>query len=141
MKTLSNLKFMAMALFVAMLSMSLTACGDDDDNDNDNDNEVVVDENEIVGTTWSDENSSSEGDVVTTLSFNSSTAKLVFSYKSGTQTVTNTHNYSWRRSGNLVVMTPKEDGDAILEGRIESGIRMTLTNASTGMEVAILYKK
>lgn len=33
MKTLSNLKFMAMALFVAMLSMSLTACGDDDDDD------------------------------------------------------------------------------------------------------------
>lgn len=140
MKTLSNLKFMAMALFVAMLSMSLTACSSDDDNDDDD--EVVVDENEIVGTTWSDENSSSEGDIVTTLSFNSSTtAKLVFSYKSGTQTVTNTHNYSWRRSGNLVVMTPKEDGDAILEGRIESGIRMALTNSSTGMEVAILYKK
>lgn len=36
MKQLTNLKFMAMALFVAMLSMSLTACSDDDDN-NDND--------------------------------------------------------------------------------------------------------
>lgn len=128
-----------MALFVAMLSMSLTACGGDDDNDNDDD--VIVDENEVVGTTWSDENSSSEGDIVTTLSFNSNTAKIVMSYKNGTQTVSNTLNYTWRRSGNLVVLTPQEDGKAILEGRIESGIRMTLTNASTGTEVAILYKK
>lgn len=33
MKQLTNLKFMAMALFVAMLSMSFTACSDDDDDD------------------------------------------------------------------------------------------------------------
>lgn len=31
MKTLNNLKFMAMALFVAMLGLSFTACSDDDD--------------------------------------------------------------------------------------------------------------
>lgn len=31
MKQLSNLKFMAMAFFVALLGMSLTACSDDDD--------------------------------------------------------------------------------------------------------------
>lgn len=31
MKRLVNLKFMVMAMFVAMLSMSLTACSDDDD--------------------------------------------------------------------------------------------------------------
>lgn len=31
MKKLANLKFMVMAMFVAMLSMSLTACSDDDD--------------------------------------------------------------------------------------------------------------
>lgn len=31
MKRLANLKFMVMAMFVAMLSMSLTACSDDDD--------------------------------------------------------------------------------------------------------------
>lgn len=37
MKRLANLKFMVMAMFVAMLSMSLTACSDDDD-DNDNGN-------------------------------------------------------------------------------------------------------
>ncbi|WP_288317885.1 hypothetical protein [Xylanibacter caecicola] len=33
MKKLANLKFMVMAMFVAMLSMSLTACSDDDDDD------------------------------------------------------------------------------------------------------------
>lgn len=33
MKRLANLKFMVMAMFVAMLSMSLTACSDDDDDD------------------------------------------------------------------------------------------------------------
>lgn len=31
MRLFTNLKFMAMALFVAMLSMSFTACSDDDD--------------------------------------------------------------------------------------------------------------
>ncbi len=34
MKRLANLKFMVMAMFVAMLSMSLTACSDDDDDNN-----------------------------------------------------------------------------------------------------------
>ena len=33
MKRLANLKFMVMAMFVAMMSMSLTACSDDDDDD------------------------------------------------------------------------------------------------------------
>lgn len=33
MKHLSNLKFMAMALFVAMLSLSFTACSSDDDDE------------------------------------------------------------------------------------------------------------
>ena len=33
MRHFNNLKYMAMALFVAMLSLSFTACGDDDDDD------------------------------------------------------------------------------------------------------------
>ncbi len=33
MRHLNNLKYMAMALFVAMLSLSFTACSDDDDDD------------------------------------------------------------------------------------------------------------
>lgn len=36
MKRLANLKFMVMAMFVAMLSMSLTACSDDDDDNGGN---------------------------------------------------------------------------------------------------------
>lgn len=140
MKQLAKLKFMAMALFVAMLSMSMTACSDDDDDDN-NDDTVVVDENDVVGTTWSDESSSSEGNVVTTLRFSSTTATLTLSYKSGTQTVSNTLDYTWRRSGNLIVMTPKEEDTAILEGKIESGIKMTLTNVSSKKVVAVLYKR
>ncbi len=35
MKNLSNLKFVVMAMFVALLSLSLTACSDDDDDKND----------------------------------------------------------------------------------------------------------
>lgn len=42
MKRLANLKFMVMAMFVAMLSMSLTACSDDDDDTGGNGNNSVV---------------------------------------------------------------------------------------------------
>ena len=41
MKHLSNFKFMAMALFVAMLSLSFTACSDDDDDPKEGNNSIV----------------------------------------------------------------------------------------------------
>lgn len=56
MKTLNNLKFMAMALFVAMLGLSLTACSDDDD-----DNGSGNDASSIVGV-WTDD----DGEVIIT---------------------------------------------------------------------------
>lgn len=46
MKRLVNLKFMVMAMFVAMLSMSLTACSDDDDDNGGGGNG----NNSVVGT-------------------------------------------------------------------------------------------
>lgn len=45
MKQLTNLKFMAIALFIALFSMSFAACSDDDDDDYGN---------ELVGTWYSD---------------------------------------------------------------------------------------
>lgn len=42
MKHLSNLKFMAMALFVAMLSLSFTACSDDDDDEGGSPSKSIV---------------------------------------------------------------------------------------------------
>lgn len=41
MKHLSNLKFMAMALFVAMLSLSFTACSSDDDDPKEGNSSII----------------------------------------------------------------------------------------------------
>ena len=39
-------------------------------------------------------------------------------------------------------MTPLEAGKAVMEGNIDSsGAKITLTNTSSGEQVAVLYKK
>lgn len=128
-------------LFVAMCTFGLTSCSDDDDDP------VIppiseVDENEVIGTRWIEESSYSDGTSSTTvLTFSSSTATLSISYNEGTQTLTNTFSYSFRRSKNLVLLSPKEAGNASLEGTIESGFKMTLINTSNNSVVAVLYKR
>lgn len=98
---------------------------------------------EVTGTTWSESSSFSDGSGMgTQLTFSSSTAKLQLAVTQGTQTLTTTYNFTYKRSKNLVVLQPKEDDIATLEGRIdESYIKMTLTNTSTNSVVATLYKQ
>lgn len=128
-------------LFMALCTCSFMSCSDDDD-DPMLPPVTEVDENEVIGTTWIEEGSYSDGSSsATTLTFSSSTATLSISYKEGTQTITNTLSYSFRRSKNLVVLSPREAGKATLEGSIENGIKMTLTNTSNNSVVAVLYKR
>ena len=98
---------------------------------------------EVLGTTWSESSSFSGGaGTGTYLTFSSSTARLQIAVTSGTQTLTTTYNFTYKRSKNLVVLHPQEDDIATLEGLIdESAIKMTLTNTSTNSVVATLYKQ
>jgi hypothetical protein len=112
----------------------------------DNDEPIVgpeIDIYEVVGTTWSESSSFSGGaGTGTYLTFSSSTARLQIAITSGTQTLTTTYNFTYKRSKNLVVLHPQEDDIATLEGLIDSsGIKMTLTNTSTNSVVATLYKQ
>lgn len=72
MRHLNNLKYMAMALFVAMLSLSFTACSDDDD-----DSETSVTGTSITGT-WVD--GTPEDGEVTTLVFGTGRGTLTYIY-------------------------------------------------------------
>ena len=118
-----------------------SSCSKNDDKDPTP--EEVVDPYEVAGTTWSESSSYSGGYASGTyLRFSSTTATLQISYTEGTQTLTTTYNFTYRRSKNLVVLQPKEDDIATLEGRIdESGIKMTITNTSNGSVVTTLYKQ
>lgn len=101
------------------------------------------DPNNVENSTWVEESSYSDGSFyLTTLQFSgSSSATLQMSYTEDSQTFTTTYTYSYRRSDNLVILTPNDAGNAVLEGRIENGVRMTLTNASNDNVVATLYRK
>ena len=104
--------------------------------------DTVYDLYEVVGTTWTESSSYSGGYTSGTyLRFSTTTATLQISYTEGTQTLTTTYNFTYRRSKNLVILHPKEDDIATLEGRIdESGVKMTITNTSNGSVVTTLYK-
>ena len=94
---------------------------------------------------WEDHHRYSDGSTYTTrLSFiSASTAQLVFTYTEGNSSTTDIIDYSYTQpgDGSIIVLTPKEAGKAVLEGKIENGAKMTLTNMSNGTVVAVLYKK
>ena len=71
MRHLNNLKYMAMALFVAMLSLSFTACSDDDD-----DSGTSVTGTSIVGT-WS-QGVNDDGEEVTIVFNSNGNGTVVF---------------------------------------------------------------
>lgn len=57
------------------------------------------------------------------------------------QTYNYTSDYTYQLSGNLVVMTPLQAGNAYLEGEISSNIKMVVTNVSYGEVIGTFYKK
>ena len=98
----------------------------------------------LPNTVWEDNHRYDDGSTyVTSLSFSTSTARLTFTYTEGNSTVSDAIDYTYTQPGDgkIVVLNPVEAGKAVMEGRIESGAKMTLTNTSNGSEVAVLYKK
>lgn len=90
MRHLNNLKYMAMALFVAMLSLSFTACSDDDD-------DPKVGNSNIVGTWVMDDYYNAGKDCRVILVFGSNgSGSLTFDYDDGTDDDTSYFQYVYR---------------------------------------------
>jgi hypothetical protein len=51
------------------------------------------------------------------------------------------YTYTLSDDGGLVVLNPTQVGKATLEGRIQNGMKMTVTNVSTGKTIGVFYKK
>lgn len=103
---------------------------------------VKIDENDVVNTTWEDNHRYSDGSTyVTSLKFGTTTAKLSETYTEGGTSIANVTDYTYTRTNNIVILTPVEAGKAVMEGRIESGAKMILTNTSDVSQNIVLYKK
>lgn len=100
MKHLKDIKFMAMALFVAMLSLSFTACSDDDD-------EPASGNRSIIGT-WEAQGYTINGHPGTLrVTFNSNNKGVMYAiYDDGTDT--DTYNFEF-------ILREKEGGTTTLE--------------------------
>ena len=135
-------KNLLMLLMVLAMGVSFASCGSDGGGDEPTPTPTPTDPNEVKYTTWVENHTSSDGSSFKyTLKFAATTAVFEMSYKEGTQTLTDTYSYTYTYSNNLVVLNPQEAGNATLEGRIENGIRMTLTNASNGSVICVLYRQ
>ena len=135
-------KNLLMLLMVLAMGVSFASCGRDSSNSGGGDEPTPTDPNEVKYTTWVENHTSSDGSSFKyTLKFAATTAVFEISYKEGTQTLTDTYSYTFTRSNNLIILNPQEAGNATLEGRIENGIRMTLTNASNSSVICVLYKQ
>lgn len=134
-------KNLLMLLMVLAMGVSFASCGSDSSDSKDEPG-PGPDPNEVKYTTWVENHTSSDGSSFKyTLKFAATTAVFEISYKEGTQTLTDTYSYTFTRSDNLIILNPQEAGNATLEGRIENGIRMTLTNASNSSVICVLYKQ
>lgn len=102
---------------------------------------IKIDENEVINTTWEATNWYADGSrYVYALTFGTTTAQYSETYIEGTASITNVADYTFKRNNNIVVLSPVKAGDATLEGKIEDGIKMVMTNTSDFRSI-ILYKK
>lgn len=136
-----NLYCLLTCLFLAGLGIGLTSCDDKHD-------EPAPILQKLSGTSWVYQDHFSDGSVLTqTISFSGSTATLKISYKEGTEEQITTYNYSYTsdesntKEATLVALYPKQAGNATLEGKIESFLKMTVTNTSSGSEIGVFYKQ
>ena len=138
-------KFLAMMVAMLAMSVSFSSCSSDDD-DPPTDGGVS-----LAGTFWSYTETAEQSGVTITydysITFSATTAvyKLKVTEKKGNASYedydTIDYSYSLSESGELVIFTPLETGKAYLEGEINSGIKMTVTNTSTNKVIGVFYKK
>lgn len=128
------MKYLSMALLMLVTSVCMFSCSDDDD----------PTDGSLVGTRWSYTELYSSGSIEQVFTFFDETnASLVISAKNAGGVVidTETINYEYRRSQDLVIFTAVQAGKANMEGIISSGIKMDVTNKSTNSFIGTFYKQ
>lgn len=116
---------LAIAL-VAMMSVTLASCGSDEKEDP---IDVIVDKYDVAGTTWGYSVSYADG-VSESIELKFSAASAIMTHRQtvNNQTLSETYNYSYKRSDNLIFLTPMESGRPSLEGEIVNTMKMVVTN-------------
>lgn len=138
---MEKIRYMFMAVLVALLSMTITSCSDDDDDEN------VT--HSLVNTSWTYSETNGEDDylVITdnTFTFSQSTARYIVTttVKSGNDEAMNQtiYDYTYKYTNGIVLLYPVQANNALLEGTIEKGVKMTVMNVSKNSLVGIFYKK
>ncbi|MBD8041761.1 hypothetical protein H9625_15215 [Phocaeicola sp. Sa1CVN1] len=128
------MKYLSMVLLMFVTSVCMFSCSDDD--------EPTADS--LVGTRWSYTELYSDGSVEQVFTFfDEGSASLVISVRNagGIVIETETINYEYRRSEDLVIFTAVQAGKANMEGIISSNIKMDVTNKSTNTFVGTFYKQ
>ena len=119
------MKYLSMVLLMLVTSVCMFSCSDE-------------------GTRWSYTELYSDGSVEQVFTFfDEGSASLVISVRNagGIVIETETINYEYRRSEDLVIFTAVQAGKANMEGIISSNIKMDVTNKSTNTFVGTFYKQ
>lgn len=126
--------YLLMIVMTMMMSLAFTSCGDDDE---------PGEGGGLSGSQWIYTDKYVDGTIDYVISFGPGTATYEISIRNagGTITDSETIRYTYRVSEDLVVFTAEQAGKANLEGLISSGIKMVLTNTSTGKEIGTFYKQ
>lgn len=128
-----TLKLMSMLLMMLLFTVPFSSCSDDDE-----------DSNPYAGTTWTYEDIFDDGTLTTRIRFANETNAYYETEirNAGGTIISNTSSpYSYTYSGDLIVFRSLQTGRANLEGRVSEGVKMTLTNTSNNMQIAILYRE
>lgn len=141
MKTIT--KYFVMMVVMMTMCVNFSSCEDDP--------QPKPEEYTLEGSYWEySEDATINGVTVKyehSFSFSSSTAvyKIVETQHKGNESYSNfeTLNYTYTLSddGVMVVLNPTQVGKAILEGRIQNKMKMTVINISTGKTIGVFYKK
>ncbi|WP_195281879.1 hypothetical protein [Parabacteroides johnsonii] len=130
----TKLTYLLMIIMTMTMALGFTSCGDDDDEKG---------TGGLNGTQWVYVDKYVDGTIEYIVNFGDGTATYEITIRNAGGTITDTEliYYSYRVSEDLVVFTTEQAGKANLEGLISSGIKMVLTNTSTGQEIGTFYKQ
>lgn len=134
-----------MPVMLLFAAFTTTACSSDDDPEPEPTPIPVVDKYEVSGSNWEELHSFSDGSaIIIRISFypgNTAVYQVEEVEKNG-ETTTSTSNYTYRRSGTMIILTPTQSGNATLECRLDdSAIKMEVYNTSNSQKIATMYKK
>ena len=137
---MEKIKYLFMVVLVALMSMTFVSCSDDDDDSG---------SGSLVNTTWSYSETNGDDDYIVitdqTLTFDKTTARYTVTtiVKDGNEETRNvtTYDYNYKYSNEIALLYPVKANQALLEGTVEKGVKMTVKNVSRNTILGVFYKK